>query len=856
MASAVIGALRVNLGIDTAAFSAGLNQATRQLSRVGKQMQSIGRDLSARLTAPIALAGSAIVKASADFEQGMANMAAVLRPTTNEFQALRDMAIDLAQTTKFTAREASDGMEMLARNGIDAANILGGAAKATLDLASAAGASLPSAADAMTDVMVTFRKTGSELNDIVNNIAGTLVNSKMGWDDYVGALGQAAGAAGSLGMSFSDMNAILAATAPAFRNGVEAGTSLKGFLLRMAPSGKQAKDIMAALNLEFFNSQGLMKSAAEIAEELRQKVGGLTKKAQAEVLGALFGQRTIRTALRLMEEGAEGIERFRAKIAEGDAERMAKTRLDTLIGSWNLLRAAAESAAIAIGDSGVLQWARDLVDATAEIARSIATMNPEILKWGTILAGVAAAAGPAILAAGLFAAAIGAIGAPVALAITGVAAVIGSVTAFWNELEIAGRMISNIASDIYNAVKEWLVDKFGWVADGIRAIIDRISAAFQWLADKLGLAALATSLENEVGGAVRSLADGFNYVRDAGSTAAEVVSSAWEKASRQIDEERKTFEGWTKALTQYASMQANVIEAETRRVMGAWSAMAAEMNSNKLLAGLKRASDEIDLGTFGTDTLDTSKYDDTSRLIKRLDELNERDIVDLAREGKRVFEETRTPAEALRLEFERLNELVKSGAIGFDTYSRAVEQAQNEFSGLNAAAENVSQSFGRAFEDMIISGQGWRDTMASLLQDIAREILRLAVITPLMDNIKSGITNAFGSGGGGLGGLFSSLPGFASGGSFQVGGAGGIDSQLVAFRASPNERVTITRPDQERGGGMNITVNVEGANGDAHVMALVQEGVSRGLKQFPQSSMFQAGVQSSFKKLRDGNGLR
>lgn len=39
--------------------------------------------------------------------------------------------------------------------------------------------------------------------------------------------------------------------------------------------------------------------------------------------------------------------------------------------------------------------------------------------------------------------------------------------------------------------------------------------------------------------------------------------------------------------------------------------------------------------------------------------------------------------------------------------------------------------------------------------------------------------------------------GFAGGGSFDVGGNGGTDSQMVAFRASPNERVTVSRPDQD-----------------------------------------------------------
>lgn len=47
--------------------------------------------------------------------------------------------------------------------------------------------------------------------------------------------------------------------------------------------------------------------------------------------------------------------------------------------------------------------------------------------------------------------------------------------------------------------------------------------------------------------------------------------------------------------------------------------------------------------------------------------------------------------------------------------------------------------------------------------------------------------------------------GFAQGGSFRVGGSGGTDSQLVAFRASPDERVTIQTPAQQLAGGMGTT---------------------------------------------------
>lgn len=42
---------------------------------------------------------------------------------------------------------------------------------------------------------------------------------------------------------------------------------------------------------------------------------------------------------------------------------------------------------------------------------------------------------------------------------------------------------------------------------------------------------------------------------------------------------------------------------------------------------------------------------------------------------------------------------------------------------------------------------------------------------------------------------------FASGGSFKVGGVGGVDSQLVKFMASPDERVTVETPSQQRANG-------------------------------------------------------
>ena len=76
---------------------------------------------------------------------------------------------------------------------------------------------------------------------------------------------------------------------------------------------------------------------------------------------------------------------------------------------------------------------------------------------------------------------------------------------------------------------------------------------------------------------------------------------------------------------------------------------------------------------------------------------------------------------------------------------------------------------------------------------------------------------------GGLGGIFKGLGkllGFEHGGSFMVGGAGGPDSSLVAFRATPGERVTVQTPQQQSTmGNVQVTISnhvtVRGSDAEA-----------------------------------------
>lgn len=84
--NSVIGALRVVLGLDSAAFSKGLSQTQRDLARFGKKMQAIGEGLSrvgqtltVGLTLPIVAFGAASVKAAQESADAFGQVSAALK---------------------------------------------------------------------------------------------------------------------------------------------------------------------------------------------------------------------------------------------------------------------------------------------------------------------------------------------------------------------------------------------------------------------------------------------------------------------------------------------------------------------------------------------------------------------------------------------------------------------------------------------------------------------------------------------------------------------------------------------------------------------------------------------------------
>jgi len=216
------------------------------------------------------------------------------------------------------------------------------------------------------------------------------------------------------------------------------------------------------------------------------------------------------------------------------------------------------------------------------------------------------------------------------------------------------------------------------------------------------------------------------------------------------------------------------------------------------------------------------------------------------------------------------------GAFDAQTELIAAREAQEE---LNARAEEFRDTLKSGFADSVdILGEGlidafkkgenaaeaFRDVMLKILDRLSDAFLELALnfakqalgldsrgggggLTELLGGLFG-----FGGGGGGLGAgttgfvdtsVGSSIGtagfdfGLASGGKFKVGGSGGTDSQLIAFKASPNETVSVRTPKQMElgdrafnndggGGGVTIIMDLRGSNGDASIEKAVQLGIA------------------------------
>ena len=384
-------------GMDAAEKSAAQasQKAAQEAQALAEKRKQAAADVStAMLTAGVALlAGVGMVnKSFADFDRAMSHVEATGVGTGATMDALRDKAIELGASTSFSASEAAQGIEELAKAGLGAGDILSGGLAGALDLAAAGTISVASAAEITAVTLKQFGLEGSQAAHVSDLLAAGANEAVGGVQDIGAALNMAGTVAAQYGVSIEETVGSLAMFASNALVGSDAGTSFKQMLLQLAAPTGAARRMLDEYNISAYDAQGNFVGMESLAGQLKTQLGGLSQEQQNAALKTIFGADAIRTATVLMKEGAEGVREWTAKVnQQGYAADLAKTKLNNLAGDVEGLGGAFESAFIRSG-SGVNGFLRGAVQGLTGFVNLVASLPAPVLATGTAIAGLAGAA--------------------------------------------------------------------------------------------------------------------------------------------------------------------------------------------------------------------------------------------------------------------------------------------------------------------------------------------------------------------------------------------------------------------------------------------------------------------------------
>lgn len=301
--------------------------------------------------AGIGLGASSFYQTFTDFTTGMSNVKALSGATEEEFITLKETAAELGATTKFTATEASEGMQYLAMAGWETSEIIAGM-PGLLQLAAAGATDLGTAADIVSDVMTAMGMSADQATMAADIFAKTATSTNTTVAMMGETLKYAAPIAHSFGLSLAEVSAITGMMANAGIKGSQAGTAIRSALLRMASPPAEAAKAMAKLGLSFDDGTGKMKDMQTIMRDLSTAFKGLSEQEKLAYADDIFGKNAASGWLAVIEQGADAYgELFTAlENSKGAAQEMADIQLDNLAGDVTLLQSAVDGMKVSLMD--------------------------------------------------------------------------------------------------------------------------------------------------------------------------------------------------------------------------------------------------------------------------------------------------------------------------------------------------------------------------------------------------------------------------------------------------------------------------------------------------------------------------
>lgn len=345
------------MGANMDRFASGMNKRLGQLDRFNDKLIGGFRAVAgatAAMAVPIGLLGADIIRTGAEFEQAITNVGAAWMKTRDQIAPVEQLAMRLGATTSFSATQAANAMELLAKSGFSVEEVMSGVG-GVLNAAAASGEDLASTADHISSIMKgmglsakdAFGPWESQTQRVADVLAAVSIETK----SSIGSLGESmknvAPVARQLGIPLEDVVMAVGLLQDVGLDASEAGTATATMLTNLAKPADDVAAKMRRMGIAFADSSGNALPLRDILGQFAiaaEKAGGNMD--SLAFFADLVGLRGQKAALNLQEMLVSG--KFdqlanSMKNVHGYAEKVAGLRQDTLIGDWEKFTGAVDT---------------------------------------------------------------------------------------------------------------------------------------------------------------------------------------------------------------------------------------------------------------------------------------------------------------------------------------------------------------------------------------------------------------------------------------------------------------------------------------------------------------------------------
>lgn len=600
-----------------------------KIKSVGDKMTSIGRNMSLKVTAPLALIGKQAVTSFAEVDKTMQLTNKTMGNTTEEAKLLNDAMKEAAANSTFGMTDAATASLNFARAGLSAEEAASSLAPA-MNLAAGEGGNLDTVSAGLVATINGFGDSFDSAEHYADVFANACNNSALDVDSLSDSMSVAAPIFNAAGYSIEDAALYMGVMANAGIPASEAANSLKTGLARLISPAKEGAGWMKKLGIEVTNADGSMKDSTEIQKELHDAFSGLSESEQIAAASAIFGKNQMSKWLALINTAPEDVESLATSLEkEGTTAEMAEAMMSGFGGSLEKLKSNVDVAKTSLGEAlaptiskvaekiqQLVEWFNNLDEGqqqtVAKIALVVAAIGPVLIILGTLISSIGSIVsviGTAVGAMGGLSGAMTLLSGPVGIVIAVIAGLIAVGVLLYQNWDT----ICEYATKL----KEWVTQKWEELKTSVTEAVTNLKTAIteKWDAIKTAVSEKLESIKSAVSEKWTAIKDTVsNKLEEMKSSASEKWEAVKSAASTVLDAMQTTAETkWENIKSAYEKAGGGiegVVAATMTTIKEKWTAGFDLINTltGGKLDGLKSKIDNafnsaVDIVTRAVSTL-------------------------------------------------------------------------------------------------------------------------------------------------------------------------------------------------------------------------------------------------------------